>query len=76
MPRRELKNGKQVADWSAELGAKLNAPGTITIIGSADLLPPRASQMARWRSRQNRKSFLNGPLTEGVGEFGASGQTA
>src|SRR5687767_15041446 len=26
------------------------------------MLPPRASQMARWRSRQNRKLFLSRPL--------------
>ncbi len=30
MPRRELKNGKQVADWLAELGASLKAPGNVT----------------------------------------------
>lgn len=38
MPRRELKNGKQVADWRAELGARLKAPGNMTLIGSAALL--------------------------------------
>ena len=38
MPRRELKNGKQVADWLAELGSRLNAPGNLTLIGSAALL--------------------------------------
>ena len=38
MPRRELKNGKQVADWLAELGAQLKAPGNLTLIGSAALL--------------------------------------
>jgi hypothetical protein len=38
MPRRELKNGKQVADWLAELGASLKAPGNLTLIGSAALL--------------------------------------
>lgn len=38
MPRRELKSGKQVADWLAELGAKLKAPGNMTLIGSAALL--------------------------------------
>jgi hypothetical protein len=38
MPRRELKSGKQVADWLAELGAKLKAPGNLTLIGSAALL--------------------------------------
>lgn len=38
MPRRELKNGKQVADWLAELGNTLKAPGNLTLIGSAALL--------------------------------------
>jgi hypothetical protein len=38
MPRRELKNGKQVADWLADLGASLSAPGEMTLIGSAALL--------------------------------------
>ena len=38
MPRRELKGGKQVADWLAELGATLKAPGNLTLIGSAALL--------------------------------------
>ena len=38
MPRRELKNGKQVADWLDELGAQLKAPGNLTLIGSAALL--------------------------------------
>jgi hypothetical protein len=38
MPRRELKSGKQVADWLAELGASLKAPGNMTLIGSAALL--------------------------------------
>lgn len=38
MPRRELKNGKQVADWLAELGDSLKAPGSLTLIGSAALL--------------------------------------
>jgi hypothetical protein len=38
MPRRELKSGKQVADWLAELGASLKAPGNLTLIGSAALL--------------------------------------
>ena len=38
MPRRELKHGKQVADWLAELGAQLKAPGNMTLIGSAALL--------------------------------------
>lgn len=38
MPRRELKSGKQVADWLAELGACLKGPGDMTLIGSAALL--------------------------------------
>src|SRR5438067_7027385 len=38
MPRRELKHGKQVADWLAELGASLKMPGNMTLIGSAALL--------------------------------------
>jgi hypothetical protein len=38
MPRRELKNGKQVADWLAEIGSQLKAPGNMTLIGSAALL--------------------------------------
>ena len=38
MPRRELKSGKQVADWLAELGANLKVPGNMTLIGSAALL--------------------------------------
>jgi len=38
MPRRELKSGKQVADWLRELGASLKANGNLTRIGSAALL--------------------------------------
>ena len=38
MPRRELKSGKQVADWLAGLGTRLKAPGNMTLIGSAALL--------------------------------------
>ena len=38
MPKRELKHGKQVADWLAELSASLKAPGNLTLIGSAALL--------------------------------------
>jgi hypothetical protein len=33
MPRRELKSGKQVADWLAELGSQLKQPGNLTLIG-------------------------------------------
>jgi hypothetical protein len=35
MPRRELKSGKQVADWLTELGEALKVPGNMTLIGSA-----------------------------------------
>jgi hypothetical protein len=38
MPRRELKSGKHVADWLAEVGSQLKAPGNMTLIGSAALL--------------------------------------
>ncbi len=38
MPLRELKNGKQVADWLAELAAALRHSGEMTLIGSAGLL--------------------------------------
>ena len=38
MPRRELKSGKQVADWLAEIGSQLKSPGNMTLIGSAALL--------------------------------------
>jgi hypothetical protein len=38
MPRRELKSGKQVADWLVGLGASLKSPGNLTLIGSAALL--------------------------------------
>lgn len=38
MPRRELKSGKQVADWLTEVGARLKSPGNLTLIGSAALL--------------------------------------
>jgi len=38
MPRRELKSRKQVADWLAEVGASLKAPGNMSHIGSAALL--------------------------------------
>lgn len=38
MPRRELKSGKQVADWLTEVGAVLKTPGNMTLIGSAALL--------------------------------------
>lgn len=38
MPRRELKSGKQVADWLAEIGSQLKSSGNMTLIGSAALL--------------------------------------
>ena len=38
MPRRELRNGKQVTDWIEQLAASLHEAGTITLIGSAALL--------------------------------------
>ena len=38
MPRRELKNGGQVAEWLADIGSQLKAPGNMTLIGSAALL--------------------------------------
>jgi len=30
MPRRELRDPKQVDDWLAELGAQLTVPGSLT----------------------------------------------
>ena len=38
MPRRELRDPKQVDDWLAELSAQLTAPGSLTLIGSGGLL--------------------------------------
>jgi hypothetical protein len=38
MPRCELKNGKQVADWLDELATSIKFPGNLTLIGSAALL--------------------------------------
>ena len=38
MPRRELKSGRQIADWFAEIESQLKAPGNMTLIGSAALL--------------------------------------
>jgi hypothetical protein len=38
MPRRELKSGKQVADWLQEISGQLKTPGNMTLIGSAALL--------------------------------------
>jgi hypothetical protein len=38
LPRCELKCGKQVADWLAEIGLQLKSPGNMTLIGSAALL--------------------------------------
>ena len=36
-PRRELKSGKQVADWLADIGSQLKATGNLILIGSAAL---------------------------------------
>ena len=38
MPRRELRDPKQVDDWLAELGSQLTMPGALTLIGSGGLL--------------------------------------
>ena len=38
MPRRELKNGRQVADWLGGLAQSLSQPGEIILIGSSALL--------------------------------------
>src|SRR5262245_14391710 len=38
MPLRELRNGKQVADWLQALGGSLKSSGDMTLIGSAALL--------------------------------------
>lgn len=38
MPRRELKKGKQVADWLEDVGKNLKMGGNMTLIGSAALL--------------------------------------
>lgn len=38
MPRRELRDPKQVEDWLVELGAQLTARGSLTLIGSGGLL--------------------------------------
>src|SRR6266567_2427920 len=38
MPRRELKNGQQVADWLQRVSQSISAPGEIILVGSAALL--------------------------------------
>jgi hypothetical protein len=38
MPKRELKSGKQVAEWIIDLSQCLEQPGTMILIGSAALL--------------------------------------
>ena len=38
MPRRELKDPKQVEAWLAELGGQLTQPGRLVLIGSGALL--------------------------------------
>jgi hypothetical protein len=38
MPRRELKNGRQVHEWLASVAQAITAPAEITLIGSGALL--------------------------------------
>lgn len=38
MPRRELRDPKQVESWLSELGGQLTVPGALTLIGSGGLL--------------------------------------
>jgi hypothetical protein len=38
VPRRELKNGKQVADWLQQLSISISKPGNLILIGSGALL--------------------------------------
>ena len=38
MPRRELRHGRQVAQWLQVLGGRLQQPGRMILIGSAALL--------------------------------------
>lgn len=38
MPRRELRNGRQVVEWLEALGGNLTQPGNMILIGSAALL--------------------------------------
>jgi len=38
MPRRELKNGKQVHDWVSAVAQRISQPANLTLIGSAALL--------------------------------------
>lgn len=38
MPRRDLKSGRQVAEWLEALGASLQTHGNMTLVGSAALL--------------------------------------
>jgi hypothetical protein len=38
MPRRELKHGRQVADWLLTLSENVKTPGNIILIGSGALL--------------------------------------
>ena len=38
MPRRELREPRQVEDWLMELGASLQSPGRLILIGSGALL--------------------------------------
>jgi hypothetical protein len=68
MPRRELKSGKQVADWLAELGSQLKQPGNLTLIGSeferthgwhVNLMPPTVLDglPAGWEQRTAKKQI-------------------
>jgi hypothetical protein len=38
MPRRELRNGTQVAEWLEQLGSTIRTPGEMILIGSGGLL--------------------------------------
>jgi len=38
MPRRELKNGRQVHDWINSVAHRISQPANLTLIGSAALL--------------------------------------
>jgi hypothetical protein len=38
MPRRELKNGRQVAEWINSVAQRISQPGNLILIGSAALL--------------------------------------
>jgi hypothetical protein len=44
MPRRELRNGRQVCDWIASVAVAIRQPANLTLIGSAALLWHAAHQ--------------------------------